>query len=98
MAQYALIQRTEYNNIQTQVYNILGPTTSQSTFGATGDDYGYGQTLVSSQASAYATITATQWNNLTQDVLRCLYHQQGTDLYLKYIVLYYQKLILSLIL
>jgi hypothetical protein len=79
MTQYSAIQRTEYNTIQAQVAKVLGSTSSQVTFGATDDDYGYGQTVSSSQVPANTLITAKQWNDLTNDVLRCLWHQTAID-------------------
>jgi len=63
---------TEYNLIQSKVAHVLG-------VGA--DDYGYGQTVYSSQIneSTKPLISADQWNVLRSDMLRVRQHQTGID-------------------
>ncbi len=65
-----LIQLTDYNTIQSTVQSVLGNGT---------DDFGYGQSLTSSQISAGSVISATQWINLRSDLLRARQHQTGAD-------------------
>ncbi len=79
MAQYQIINDTEYNEIQTKVAKVLGQTAASATFGDADDDYGYGQTVASVQVSEGSNVTALQWQNLTYDLLRCMYHQNGTN-------------------
>ncbi len=79
MAQYQTILASEYSEIRNAVAKVLGETPNQSTFGAADDDYGYGQILSSSAVPDGTPVTAQQWQNLTNDMLRCLYHQNGTN-------------------
>jgi hypothetical protein len=58
------ITATQYNNLVTDINNVLGPTTD-----------GYGQTLVSSNVSQYAKITAAQWALIKTDLLKISAHQ-----------------------
>lgn len=62
-----LIQYTDYNSIRTVVDSVMGT-------GSTG----YGQTLVSSDVSQGATITAVQWLNLRTDMQKARQHQIGS--------------------
>ena len=62
-----LIQNTDYNSIRTVVDSVMGT-------GSTG----YGQTLVSSDVSQGATITAVQWLNLRTDMQKARQHQIGS--------------------
>ena len=62
-----LIQYTDYNSIRTVVDSVMGT-------GSTG----YGQTLVSSDVSQGATITALQWFNLRTDMVKARQHQIGS--------------------
>lgn len=64
------ILASDYNTIQAGVANILGVGSS---------NYGYGQSLSSSQVSLGSTITATQWANLKVDILNCANHQGTTS-------------------
>lgn len=79
MAQYQNILRNEYNEIQVVVGKVLGQTTASNTFGDLNDDYGYGQTIASAQVPENTIVTAAQWQALTNDMLRCLYHQTGQN-------------------
>lgn len=66
------ILATDYNTIQTKVARVLGPTVSDG-------DYGYGQTVLSSQVDTSLLITAQQWTNLRTDLLFARQHQTGMD-------------------
>lgn len=65
------ILATDYNTIQSTISQVLGTGSG---------DYGYGQTVLSSQVSVNAKISVTQWSNLRTDILRARQHQTGTDL------------------
>lgn len=67
------IAATDYNTIQTLVGQVLGVNVG-------GGTYGYGQSVDSSQVSVSSKITATQWQKLRSDILRCRQHQTGTNL------------------
>jgi hypothetical protein len=69
--QNTLILATDYNVIQSKIASIMGEGSGTR---------GYGQTLVSSQVGQFAKITASQWNNLRNDVLRARQHQTGQDM------------------
>jgi len=58
----------DYNNIQTTINSVLGVGSGTT---------GYGQTLLSSQVSPGAVISATQWNNLRSDLAKARMHQTG---------------------
>ena len=64
------IVATDYNVIQSKVNLILGTGTG---------DYGYGQSVSSSQVAINNKITATQWLALRTDLLKCRQHQTGAD-------------------
>lgn len=64
------IVATDYNTIQAKINLVLGT-------GAV--DYGYGQSLSSSQVSPSTNVTAAQWNALRTDLLRARQHQTGLD-------------------
>jgi len=68
------IEWSDYNEIQSIIAPILGPTPTAS------GTSGYGQFVSSNQVSRYAKITNTQWANLRTDILRTRQHQTGTDL------------------
>jgi len=65
-----VIQLTDYNTIQSTVQSVMGTGTG---------DFGYGQSLASSQISAGAVISAQQWINLRTDLLKARQHQTGND-------------------
>jgi hypothetical protein len=62
--------RSDYNNIQTKIANILGAGSGQS---------GYGQTVASSQVAADAVIDDAHWDNLRTDLLKARQHQTGAN-------------------
>jgi len=64
------VEYLDYNQIQTIINNV---------FGAGSGDYGYGQTVTSSQVSQYAVVSVTQWNSLRNDLLKARQHQTGVD-------------------
>ena len=66
--QYTKILATDYNNIQTKISSVMGIGSG---------DYGYGQSLSSSQVSVGAKISASQWNNLRTDLIRARQYQTG---------------------
>lgn len=70
-----LILATDYNAIQSNVALVLGSGSG---------NYGYGQSVTSSQVSSNAKISVAQWNNLRTDLLRCIQHQTNLD-YTNYI-------------
>ena len=61
---------TDYNTIQSKVNNILGIGSG---------DYGYGQTVTSSQVARTNRITVEQWNALRNDLLKARNHQTNID-------------------
>lgn len=69
--QNTLILATDYNIIQSKIASVMGDGSGTK---------GYGQTIASSQVGQFAKITASQWNNLRNDVLRARQHQTGQDL------------------
>lgn len=71
--QYTLIFANDYNIIQSKIAGVLGE-------GGPEIEKGYGQNLLSSQVGQFSKITATQWNNLRNDILRARQHQTGQDL------------------
>jgi hypothetical protein len=79
MAQYNTITAAEYKEIRDVIVKVLGKTSNQSIFGGTDDDFGYGQELVSANRDVANLITASDWEALTKDMLRVLYHQNGTN-------------------
>jgi predicted RecA/RadA family phage recombinase len=64
------VEYLDYNEIQTIVNNVFGVGSS---------DYGYGQSVTSSQVSQNAIVTVTQWNSLRNDLLKSRQHQSGVD-------------------
>jgi hypothetical protein len=66
--QYKLIKSIHYNDIQSKISNVLGVGSN---------DYGYGQTVLSSQISLGAKISSNQWSNLRTDILKAKIHQTG---------------------
>jgi len=61
---------TDYNTIQSKVNNILGIGSG---------DYGYGQSVSSSQVARTNRITVAQWNALRTDLLKARNHQTNVD-------------------
>lgn len=68
--QKTTIYSADYNSIQSKIAQVLG-------FGS--DDFGYGQTLSSSQLLPRTVITKTNWNDLRTDLLKARQHQTGAD-------------------
>lgn len=65
-----IISVTDYNNIRTKIFNIMGTGSSSS---------GYGQTTNAPTAlSAGATVTKVQWDNLRYDIYNAILHQTGS--------------------
>jgi len=64
------VRAADYNSIQGKVSLVLGTGSN---------DYGYGQSLVSSQVNVGDSILVSQWNNLRTDLLKARQHQLGTD-------------------
>lgn len=64
------IVATDYNAIQAKINLVLGTGTL---------NYGYGQTVASSQVSPLTNVTAAQWNALRTDLLKARQHQTGLD-------------------
>lgn len=64
------IVATDYNAIQAKINLVLGVGTG---------DYGYNQTVTSSQVAVDNKITASQWNSLRNDLLKARQHQTGLD-------------------
>jgi hypothetical protein len=69
--QNTLILATDYNVIQSKIASVMGEGSGTK---------GYGQTIASSQVGQFAKITASQWNNLRNDILRARQHQTGQDM------------------
>lgn len=67
--QNTLIIATDYNSIQSNVGSVLGIGSS---------DFGYGQSVASSQVSASAKISLIQWTNLRTDLIRTRQYQTDT--------------------
>ena len=65
-----LISATDYNNIRTKIFNIMG-------VGST--DSGYGQTTNAAIAvNQGQSVTKTQWDNLRFDIYNAILHQTGS--------------------
>jgi len=62
------IQMVDYNTIQSDVASVMG-------VGAA--DYGYGQTLLSSQVNENTRVTVNEWGNLRYDIINAWVHQFG---------------------
>lgn len=65
-----LIIANDYNIIQNKIAAVLGVGSQ---------DFGYGQTLQSSQVARDVKITVSQWNALRNDLLKARQHQTGQD-------------------
>lgn len=64
------IVATDFNAIQSRVNLILGTGTG---------DYGYGQSVSSTQVNTSSKITVAHWLALRSDLLKCRQHQTGLD-------------------
>ena len=64
------VEYLDYNEIQSIVRDV---------FGTGSGDYGYGQTVTSSQVAQNALITVSQWNSLRNDLIKARQHQSGVD-------------------
>lgn len=64
------VRAADYNAIQGKVALVLGAGTG---------NYGYGQSLTSSQVAVGDLIRAVQWNSLRTDLLKARQHQTGVD-------------------
>ena len=79
-----IIYGADYNTVQAKVVRILGsgspdgPGTALGQ-GLNGNAYGYNQSVTSSTVSVSAVITATQWQNLANDVNTIATHQTGSS-------------------
>jgi len=66
------ITAAQYNGLQSRIDQV---------FGVGADEFGYGQTLSSSQVTAVTdTVTAAQMDNLRSDMNKAYKHQTGNDL------------------
>jgi len=64
------VRAADYNAIQGKIALVLGNGTG---------NYGYGQSLTSSQVAVGDLIRAVQWNQLRTDLLKARQHQTGVD-------------------
>jgi hypothetical protein len=64
------ILAADYNTIQSSIGQVLGSGSGQ---------FGYGQTVLSSQVAVNQKITALQWQNLYNDLIAARTHQAGGD-------------------
>jgi len=69
MAVGDIIDRDDYNSIQTIVQNVLGTGSSNS---------GYGQPVLSSPVSTGQRVTIQEWDNVRNDIINIYRHQNGT--------------------
>ena len=65
-----IIQATDYNTIQSRISLVLGNGSG---------DFGYGQSVSSSQVAQNSSITAQHWINLRNDLIKARQHQTGND-------------------
>jgi hypothetical protein len=68
MAVGSRIEDTDYNAIRAKIVNIMGPGSGQ---------FGYGQSIVSSEVDRGFPITKDQWDALRFDILNARLHQDG---------------------
>jgi len=68
--QNTLILALDYNNIQSKISQIMGVGSG---------NYGYNQQVLSSQVSVNQEITALQWQNLYNDLIKARAHQTGAN-------------------
>jgi len=69
MAVGDIIDRDDYNSIQTIVARVLGTGSSNT---------GYGQPVLSSPVSAGQKVTIQEWDDLRNDIINVYRHQNGT--------------------
>jgi len=69
MAVGDIIDRDDYNNIQTIVQRVLGTGTTNS---------GYGQPVLSSPVATGQKVTVQEWDNIRNDIINISRHQNGT--------------------
>jgi hypothetical protein len=70
VVQGATILLSDYNNIQTKIARVMG----------TGDgQFGYGQTVASSQVAANSVIDDAHWDNLRTDLVKARSHQSTSE-------------------
>ena len=65
------ILAADFNQIQSKIATVLGTGSG---------NYGYGQTVSSTQVTPTETITAAKWLALRNDLIKARQHQLGTDL------------------
>jgi len=75
----SIIEYLDYNNIQSIIGAVLGNGGTNPITNTADPQYGYGQTVESSQASQHGLITVDQWNTLRNDLLAARQHQSGAD-------------------
>ena len=63
------IQKVDYNATQSDVASVMGTGTA---------DFGYGQTLLSSQVNDDSRVTVNEWANLRYDIINAWIHQFGS--------------------
>jgi hypothetical protein len=68
MAVGSIIEDADYNAIRAKIVNVIGPGSGQ---------FGYGQTVVSSEVDRGFTVTKNQWDALRYDILNARLHQDG---------------------
>ena len=69
MAVGDIIDKDDYNSIQTIVQRVLGTGSSNS---------GYGQPVLSSPVSAGQKVSVQEWDNIRNDIINIYRHQNGT--------------------
>lgn len=69
MAVGDIIDKDDYNSIQTIVQRVLGTGSSNT---------GYGQPVLSTQVSAGQKIRVQEWDNIRNDIINIYRHQNGT--------------------
>jgi hypothetical protein len=65
-----LILASDFNALQSSAALVLGQGSGT---------YGYGQSVTSSQVSTGTRISISQWENLRNDLLKCIQHQTDTS-------------------
>lgn len=65
------IPAADYNSIQSTISSVMGTA-------SLGSNFGYGQTLVSSQVAFGRSVKVSDWQNLYTDISRAYSHQTGS--------------------